>query len=85
MLMGHPSVKETHNFKNSLDLFAMASGLAINPNKSQVFFLNNAPIVQRNIIWILGFSCGVMPSKYIGIPLGVGVLKNPRGKSSSTE
>ena len=34
MLMGHPLVQEAHNFKNSLYLFAMASGLVVNPNKS---------------------------------------------------
>ena len=37
--------------------------------------MNTGPIVQRNIIWILGFSRGVMPSKYLGVPLGVGKLK----------
>ena len=75
MLKGHPLVQEARSFKKSMTLFAKASGLALNPNKSQVFFLNTTPATQRNIIWILGFSRGTMPSKYLGIPLGVGKLK----------
>ena len=34
MLMGHPLVQEAHNFKNSLNFFAKALGLAVNRNKS---------------------------------------------------
>ena len=34
MLMGHPSVQEAQSFKKSLNLFAKASGLEVNPNKS---------------------------------------------------
>ena len=43
MLMGHPSVQEARSFKSYLNLFAKASGLAINQAKSQVFFLNTSP------------------------------------------
>ena len=75
MLMGYPSFKEAQSFKKSLNLFAKASGLAVNPNKSQVLFMNTAPIVQGDIVRILGFSLGVMPSKYLGVPLGVRELK----------
>ena len=75
MLMGHPSVQEAQSFKNSLNLFAKASGLDVNPNKSQVFFVNTAPATQRNILQILDFSEGSLPSKYLGIPLGVGRLQ----------
>ena len=72
MLMGHPLVQEARSFKKILDLFAQASGLAVNPNKSQVFFVNTPPDTQRNILRILGFSRGVFPSKYLGVPLGMG-------------
>ena len=75
MLMGHPLVQEAQIFKKSLNLFAKASGLDVNPNKSQVFFLNTTPATQRNIIRILGFSKGSLPSKYLGIPLEVERLK----------
>ena len=76
MLMGYTLVQEAQSFKKSLNLFAKASGLAVNPNKSQVLFMNTAPIVQRGIVRILGFSLGVIPSKYLGAPLGVGELES---------
>ena len=75
MLMGHPSVQEAHSFKKILNLFARASGLVVNTKNLRSFFMNTTPIVQRNIVRILGFSQGVMPSKYLGVPLGVGKLK----------
>ena len=71
MLMGHPSVQEVRSFKYCLNLFAKASGLAVNQAKSRVFFLNTAPASQRNILRILGFSKGSFPSKYLGVPLGL--------------
>ena len=48
MLMGHPLVQEAQSFKKCLDPFARASGLAVNPNKSQVFFVNT-PRLPRGI------------------------------------
>ena len=75
MPMGHPLVQEAQSFKNSLDLFVKASGLVVNQNKSQVFFVNTPPTTQRNILRILGFSKGAFPSKYLGIPLGLGRMQ----------
>ena len=75
MLMGHPSVQEARSFKKFLSLFAKASDLAVNPAKSQVFFLNTSPATQRNILYILGFAKGSFPSKYLGVPLGLRKLK----------
>ena len=40
MLMGHPSVQEAWAFKTSLTTFVKVSGLAINSEKSQIFFFN---------------------------------------------
>ena len=73
--MGYRSVQEAKSFKRILTLCAKASSLTINPNKSQVFFMNMDKITHMNIIRILGFSKGTMPSKYLGIPLRVGQLK----------
>ena len=42
--------------------------------------MNTAPIVQRNIVQILGFSKGVFPSKYLRVPLGMGNLKKASWK-----
>ena len=76
MLMGHPLVQEASAFKKSLTLFAKPYRLAVNAEKSQVFFLNMAPILQRNIVRILGFYRGSFRSKYLGVPLGLGVIKS---------
>ena len=75
MLMGHPLVQEERSFKKFLSLFTKASGLAVNPAKSQVFFLNTTPATQRNILCILGFVKGSFPSKYLGVPLGLRKFK----------
>ena len=45
MVMGHPLVQAEEYFKKILNIFEKYSGLAINANKYQVFFLNTAPIV----------------------------------------
>ena len=73
--MGNPLVQEAQSSKNSLDLFVKASGLVVNQNKSQVFFVNTPPTTQRNILRILGFSKGAFPSKYLRIPLGLGRMQ----------
>ena len=75
MLMGHPSIQEAQSFKKILNLFAKALGLDVDPNKSQVLFVNTALATQRNILRILGFLKGYFPSKYPGIPLAVGRLQ----------
>ena len=74
MLMGHPSVQEAQAFKRSLMLFTKASGLEVNPEKSQVFFFNSSKFSERNILWILVFAKGSLPSKYLGDPLGEGTI-----------
>ena len=66
--MGHPLVQEAQSFKNNLDLFAKASGLVVNQNKSQVFFVNTPPTTQRNILRILGFSKGAYRLNTLGSP-----------------
>ena len=72
MLMGHPLVQEARSFKKCMNLFSKESGLTVNPNESKIFFMNTDRTTTRNIVWILGFSKGTMPSKYLGIPLGMG-------------
>ena len=76
MLMGHPSVQEARAFKRSLTLFSKASGLAVNAAKYQVFFLNTTPITQTNIVRIWGFTKGSVPSKFLRVPLGKGIIRN---------
>ena len=69
MLMGMSTVKEAHGIKEGLDTFMEAIGLEINKTKSQVYFFNTLKIAKRNILRILGFSEGRLPSKYLGAQL----------------
>ena len=75
MLMGHPSVQKDRAFKTILTTFAKASGLAVNSEKSQIFFFNTPLITQRNIRIILGFKKGSLSTKYLGVPLGQGIIR----------
>ena len=75
MLMGRPSVQEERDFKRCLTIFAKDLGLKVNPEKSQIFFFNTPGVTQRNIIRILGFSMGSLPSKYIGPHLDENIRK----------
>ena len=69
MLLGYSSVQEAASFKTCLDQFGQASGLEVNAQMYQVFFFNTSRITRRNIIRILGFSEGTLPSKFLGTPL----------------
>ena len=75
MLMGPSSVQESRGIKKGLDLFLLASGLEINKEKSQVFFLNTSRVAKRNILRILQFSEGTLPSKYLGALLAESTIK----------
>ena len=75
MLMGHHSVQEARACKSSLSLFAKVLGLAVNAEKSQVFFFNTPAVTQRKMGMILGFPKGTMPSKYLGVLLGQGTIR----------
>ena len=66
MLMGPSTIKDAHGLKEGLDTFLEASGLEINKDKSQVYFFNTPKITKRNILRILEFSEGRLPSKYLG-------------------
>ena len=76
MLMGHPSVQEARAFKSCLVTFAKASGLEVNPEKSQLFFFNSSLTTQRNIGRILGFHKGRLPTKYLGVPLSHNLIRH---------
>ena len=67
--MGTSTVKEARGIKEGMDTFLEASGLEINKTKSQVYFFNTPKITRRNILRILGFFEGGIPSKYLGAPL----------------
>jgi len=69
LLMGNPTVREANSLLEILQTFSDASGLDCNKDKSQIFFFNTPPPIQRHISGILGFNRSSLPSKYLGIPL----------------
>ena len=52
-----------------------SSGLEVNKDKSQFYFFNTRNITKRNILEILKFSEGVLPSKYLGAPLAESTIR----------
>ena len=75
MLMGIALVREARVIKKTLEDFNKASGLNINKGKSQLFFFNTKMEMKREIIRMLGFSEGHLPSKFLGAPLVEGIPK----------
>ena len=75
MLMGRSTIKEAEMLKRCLNLFLKASGLEINKEKSQVYFFNTAKRIRREILRILEFQEGSLPSKYLGAPLSESTSK----------
>eukprot|EP00253_Pinus_taeda_P033781 PITA_33781 len=66
MLFGEPTVKEVKHLQKILDIFAEASGLEINRDKSCVFIFNAVEQVKAHLIRLLGFRRGELPTKYLG-------------------
>eukprot|EP00253_Pinus_taeda_P010493 PITA_10493 len=66
MLFGEPTVREVRHLRRILDLFAEASGLEINKDKSCIFIFNTIDQVKSHLIRILGFKRGELPTKYLG-------------------
>eukprot|EP00253_Pinus_taeda_P023411 PITA_23411 len=66
MLFGEPTVREVRNLKMALDLFAEASGMEINKDKSCTFIFNTVETVKRHLTRFLGFKQGDLPTKYLG-------------------
>ena len=75
MLVGPSSVQEARGIKDCLNTFLEASGLEINKEKSQTYFFNTPRITKRNILRILEFSEGSLPSKYLGAPLAESTIR----------
>eukprot|EP00253_Pinus_taeda_P023921 PITA_23921 len=66
MMFGEPTVREVRNMKKALDLFAKASGMEINKEKSCTFIFNMVDTVKRHLTRMLSFKKGDLPTKYLG-------------------
>ncbi|XP_050222523.1 uncharacterized protein LOC126672611 [Mercurialis annua] len=69
LLFCHGDIKSILFLANSLNSFKNSSGLSVNPTKSQIFFCNIDSSLKVRICEILGFKEGVLPLRYLGIPL----------------
>ncbi|KAL8468116.1 hypothetical protein ACS0TY_031378 [Phlomoides rotata] len=60
--------------RDALDEFEVASGLAISPTKSSIF--SAGLLADRNLVLgRVGFSEGLLPVKYLGVPLAASTVK----------
>lgn len=66
MLFGKATLKEVRHLKRILELFAEASGMEINKEKSNAFIFNTIEPIKRHLIRTLGFKQGDLPTKYLG-------------------
>ncbi|KAL0394614.1 UNVERIFIED_CONTAM: hypothetical protein Slati_4427600 [Sesamum latifolium] len=56
-------------FRDGLQLFAEWSGLQANVSKSQLIVSRSALDIKPRLLAILGFQEGVLPIRYLGLPL----------------
>jgi len=55
--------------KECLNSFKEMSGLAPNPDNSNIFTCGVAPSVKNQLIASLGYKEGALPLRYLGVPL----------------
>ncbi|KAL0408455.1 UNVERIFIED_CONTAM: hypothetical protein Sradi_1779900 [Sesamum radiatum] len=58
-----------HVFKQGLTIFANLSGLHVNPQKSHLILSRAASDIRDALLAVLDFQEGVLPLRYLGLPL----------------
>ncbi|KAL0401841.1 UNVERIFIED_CONTAM: hypothetical protein Slati_4214000 [Sesamum latifolium] len=56
-------------FRDSLQMFFDLSGLHANISKSQLILSKSAIPIRQQLLTILGFQEGILPMRYLGLPL----------------
>jgi exonuclease III len=69
LLLNSPTVQEATKLNSILSDFSEASGMALNLEKSKLYFFNTPPPVQRHISRLMGIPRSSLPSNYLGVPL----------------
>ncbi|GJZ74268.1 RNA-directed DNA polymerase, eukaryota, reverse transcriptase zinc-binding domain protein [Tanacetum coccineum] len=69
LVLCHGDAKLIKMVKKSMDEFSSVLGLLPNLNKSTIFFGNVKEEEKTNFVQVLPFKCGVLPMKYLGVPL----------------
>ena len=68
---GESLVREARFVKKILNTYSRASRQLINWDKSSVFFFNTPTRRENKIADILGCKASMLPSNYLGLPLGL--------------
>ncbi|XP_074300989.1 uncharacterized protein LOC141632333 [Silene latifolia] len=58
----------------ALSTFSATSGLKVNASKSEVVFNGVSDVVRMDVVQVSGFQQGVLPFKYLGVPIQPGRL-----------
>ncbi|KAL2228615.1 UNVERIFIED_CONTAM: hypothetical protein Sindi_1841200 [Sesamum indicum] len=69
LLFCHADRDSIRVFKTGLDRFAEWSGLRLNEHKSHLIISRSAQGLREEMMTVLGFQEGVLPMKYLGLPL----------------
>ncbi|CAN1193130.1 LINE-1 retrotransposable element ORF2 protein [Linum perenne] len=77
LLFSNGSLSGLKAIMDILESFYLLTGLKVNPSKSEIFYSASVPASLRNdMMSLTGFNIGVLPVKYLGIPLISGKLKS---------
>ncbi|KAL2246952.1 UNVERIFIED_CONTAM: hypothetical protein Sindi_2547500 [Sesamum indicum] len=69
LLFCHADMDSIRVFKTGLDRFAEWSGLWLNEDKSHLIISRSAQGLREEMMTVLGFQEGILPMKYLGLPL----------------
>ncbi|KAJ6925333.1 hypothetical protein NC651_009871 [Populus alba x Populus x berolinensis] len=69
MIFSHADLASVTTIREALNNFSSISGLEINHSKSQVFVSGVAEHIRIDIMNCLEFRLGILPVKYLGVPL----------------
>ncbi|KAL2237299.1 UNVERIFIED_CONTAM: hypothetical protein Sindi_0921600 [Sesamum indicum] len=69
LLFCHADMDSITVFKIGLDRFAEWSGLRLNEHKRHLIISRSAQGLREEMMTVLGFQEGVLPMKYLGLPL----------------
>jgi hypothetical protein len=69
-------IEKVNNMNLILCIFEQLSGLKINFHKSEIFCFGKAKDMEHQYRNIFGCESGVLPFKYLGIPIHYRTLRN---------
>lgn len=69
LIFCHASLQSVATVHSCIHSFSLYSGLLPNIQKSQCFLGNSDQATTQCILALLGFTPGILPSKFLGVPL----------------